>query len=159
MPRPSPILKRALRAPVALYGIGAGRLLGHRFLLLTHRGRRSGRLYRTMLEVVKWDPSIREAVVVSGFGPRSNWYRNVLADGGAVEVESAGLRFRPQVRRLESEEAIQVVAGYERRNRIVAPIVRRVLSWLAGFRYDGSEAARRRLVAALPLIAFRAAPD
>ena len=43
---PGPILKRALRVPAALYAFGAGRLLGSRFLLLTHRGRRSNQLYQ-----------------------------------------------------------------------------------------------------------------
>ena len=39
----------------------------------------------------------------------------------------------------------------------MAPIVRRVLSRLLGWRYDGSEDARRRLVCQLPLVAFRPA--
>jgi hypothetical protein len=30
-----------------------------------------------------------------------------------------------------------------------------VLSWLVGWRYDGSAAARQRLVKELPLVAFR----
>ncbi|HET9152482.1 MAG TPA: hypothetical protein VFN85_00025 [Solirubrobacterales bacterium] len=62
----APFSRWALRQPVRLYDLGAGRLLGHRFLLLTHRGRRSGRLYRTMLEIVAWDGARREAVVMSG---------------------------------------------------------------------------------------------
>jgi deazaflavin-dependent oxidoreductase (nitroreductase family) len=153
MARPGPILSRALRLPVVLYDIGAGRLLGHRFLLLSHRGRRSGRLHRTMLEVVDWDPGRREAVVMSGFGPRSNWLLNVLA-GGAVEVRIASLRFEPVLRSLGPEEAARALAGYERRNRVFAPLVRAVLSRLAGFTYDGSTEARRRLVGALPLVGF-----
>ena len=147
------MLKRALRLPAALYGIGAGRLLGHRFLLLTHRGRSSGRLYRTMLEVVCWDPFAREAAVMSGFGPHANWYLNVLA-GGAVEVQIADLRFRPVARRLERDEAARAIADYERRNRLLAPSVRAVLSRLAGFRYDGSTETRLKLADTLPLIAF-----
>jgi deazaflavin-dependent oxidoreductase (nitroreductase family) len=124
--------------------------------VLSHRGRKSGRVYRTMLEVVNWDSSTDEAVAMSGFGTGSNWYRNVLADG-AEEIEIGGERFRPEVRRLETDEAVRVMAGYELRNRIAAPIVRFVLSRLAGFRYDGSDAGRRKLVATLPLIAFRPA--
>lgn len=151
--QPGPILRRALRLPVHLYDLGAARLFGHRFLLLTHRGRRSGRLYRTMLEVVGWNPEKREAIVMSGFGPDANWRRNVLA-GGAVEVRIAALRFEPRVRSPEREEAVDVVADYERRNRMAAPIVRAVLSRLAGFRYDGSVAARCRLIEILPLMAF-----
>ena len=56
-------------------------------------------------------------------------------------------------------EAAMVMAGYEQRNRLAAPLVRMVLSRLAGWRYDGSDAARRRLVRALPLVAFRPADE
>jgi deazaflavin-dependent oxidoreductase (nitroreductase family) len=139
---------------VALYAVHAGWLLGHRFLLLRHRGRRSHRRYRTVLEVVAWRPATREAVVLSGLGHRAQWYRNLLA-GQAVQVQVARLRFAPAVRPLGSDEAVGVLADYERRNRLVAPLVRGVLSKLAGFRYDGSDAARRRLVQTLPLVALR----
>jgi hypothetical protein len=37
----------------------------------------------------------------------------------------------------------------------VAPVVRRVLSWLVGWSYDGGDDARRRLVRELPLVEFR----
>jgi deazaflavin-dependent oxidoreductase (nitroreductase family) len=158
MAQPGPILRRALRLPVGLYGIGAGRLLGHRFLLLTHRGRRSGRVYRTMLEVVRWNPDRREAIVMSGFGPKANWRLNVLG-GGAVDVQIAGLSFAPAVRELGQGEAADVVADYERRNRLVRPIVRTMFSRLSGTRYDGSPEVRRRLVEALPLLGFSQRPD
>jgi hypothetical protein len=74
--------------------------------------------------------------------------------GAAVEVQIAGLRFQPRVRSPEREEAVDVIAGYERRNRVAGPILRAVLSRLAGFRYDGSAEARNRLIEALPLMAF-----
>lgn len=154
MSTPGPYLKRLLRAPVALYDIGAGAIFGHRFLLLTHRGRRSGRLFRTMLEVVEWNPAVGEAIVMSGFGARSNWYLNVLA-GGAVEIRISRSRFRPEIRQLDAEESVRVLTAYERRNRLVAPVLRAVLSRLAGFDHDGSQESRRRVVEVLPLIAFR----
>ena len=154
--RAGPVLKRLLDVPAALYRARAGCLLGHRFLLLTHRGRRSGRLYQTVLEVVCWRPETAEAVVASGWGPRAQWYRNVCA-GGAVQIQIARQRFRPRARVLPVEEATAVLADYERRNRMLLPVIRVVLSRLAGFRYDGSDAGRRRLVQALPLVAFH--PD
>jgi deazaflavin-dependent oxidoreductase (nitroreductase family) len=158
MAAPGPVAKRLLRAPIVLYGIGAGALLGRRFLLLTHRGRRSGRRYRTILEVVAWDAAAEEATVVSGFGPRASWYLNVLA-GGAEEIRIARDRFRPEVRRVQGDEAVRVVAEYERRARFAKPLVRAVLSRLAGHPYDGSEEARRELVDELPLVAFRRPAD
>jgi deazaflavin-dependent oxidoreductase (nitroreductase family) len=137
-----------------LYRAGFGWLLGHRFLALTHRGRRSGHRYTTVLEVVSWRADLGEAVVVSGFGAQAQWYRNVLA-GGAEQVTLGRARFQPDVRVLESAEAISVLADYERRNRLIAPVVRAVLSRLVGFRYDGSASGRARVVEALPLVAFR----
>ena len=134
--------------------MGLGWILGHRFLMLTHRGRRTGRLYRTVLEVLQWDREAHEAVVMAGLGKRAQWYRNVV-DGGSIEVAIARERWRPEIHCLSVDAPALVLADYERRNRLIAPIVRRLLSWLAGFRYDGSDAARRRLVESLPVLALR----
>ena len=46
---------------------------------------------------------------------------------------------------------ILVVAGLGR----AAPVIRRVLSWLVGWRYDGSDSARQRLARQLPIVTFR----
>ena len=94
---PGPILKPLLGVPAALYRARVGWLMGRRFLLLNHRGRRSGRRYETVLEVLRWDPWRDEATVISGFGPAAQWYRNVLA-GGAAEVRIGRRRFAPSVR-------------------------------------------------------------
>jgi hypothetical protein len=104
--------------------------------------------------VVRWDGQRGEAVVMSGWGRKASWFRNVEA-GGAVEVQLGRERFAPEVRVLEPEEAAAVLADYERRNRLAGPVVRAVLSRLAGFRYDGSADGRRRVVEQLPLVGFR----
>ncbi|HWD43055.1 MAG TPA: hypothetical protein VHM23_04920 [Actinomycetota bacterium] len=61
--RPGPIVRWLLRAPGLLYDRHAGWLLGHRFLRLTHLGRRSGRRHRTVLEVVGTGQAPGEVVV------------------------------------------------------------------------------------------------
>jgi deazaflavin-dependent oxidoreductase (nitroreductase family) len=152
-----PWLIRALRAPAVLYDWRLGRLLGRRFLRLTHRGRRSGRRYRTMLEVIGADSSRHEVFVMVGLGQRAQWYRNVMA-GGAVEVAISSERFRPTYRELAPTEAAAVLGDYERRNRLLAPILRAVLSALVGWHYDGTPTARHRLVSERPILAFRPAP-
>ncbi len=152
--KPGWLMKRLFRAPVAIYSARAGWLLGHRFLLLTHRGRRTGRVYRTMLEVIAWDEAAQEAVVMSGFGRESQWYRNVLA-ADPIEVQIARLQFAPRARQLDADEATRALAGYEQRHRIATPVLRALLSKVAGIRYDGSESARRRLIEVNPLVAFR----
>jgi deazaflavin-dependent oxidoreductase (nitroreductase family) len=152
-----PLFRRVARAPVALYRWHLGWLLGHRFILLVHTGRRTGLERRTVLEVVRYDPETGQVVVMSGWGRRSDWYRNIQARP-AREVVVGRRSFVPEHRDLTQDEAVAALAGYEQRNRIAAPVVRRALSRLAGWRYDGSDESRRRLVGELPLVMFWPAP-
>ena len=151
--RPAALLHRLLRLPILVYRWRLGWLLGHRFLLLTHAGRRTGLTHRTVLEVLRYDPASGTAVVMAGFGRQSDWYRN-LRRRPALEVAVGRRVFRPAQRELPEQEAVSVLGDYERRNRWMAPVVRAVLSRLVGWPYDGSDAARRRLVAERPLLAF-----
>ena len=142
------------RFPVYLYRLHLGWLFGHRFLLLIHFGRRTGLRHQTVLEIVEFRADVPEAVVMSGFGPNSDWLRNIEARGGEQVVISSR-QFAATHRFLGEEEAARAFEGYEHRNRFMAPILRRVLSWLVGWPYHGSDDDRHRLVRQLPLIAFR----
>jgi deazaflavin-dependent oxidoreductase (nitroreductase family) len=147
------MLRWVFRAPKAIYTAHAGRLLGHRFLLLHHRGRRTGNRHATVLEVLSWDQASHEAIVISGFGRRAQWLCNVLA-AGAAEIEIARERWPAAVRPLGPAEGAAVLADYERRNRLAQPVLRRLLSRLAGVAYDPTEDARRAIAERLPLVAF-----
>ena len=142
------------RVPVYLYRWHLGWLFGHRCLLLTHIGRRSGLRRQTVLEVVEYRKAGPEVVVANGFGPNSDWVLNIKANAG--EEVTVGLRnFAASHRFLGEEEAMRVIEAYEYRNRFIAPIVRRGFSWLLGWKYRGGEGDRRQLVRQIPLIAFR----
>ncbi len=151
---PTGVLRALLGLPVHLYHAHLGVLLGHRFLLLVHTGRKTGLHRETVLEVVRYDPVTRESVVAAGWGRRTGWLHNVEA-GLAHEVRLGRQRFAPAWRILPPDEAERIFADYERRNRLIAPIIRAVLSRLLGWRYDGTSAARRRAVEQLSLVAFR----
>ncbi len=142
------------RAPVYLYRWRLGWLLAKRFLLLTHIGRRTGLPRQTVLEVVEYRQEGPEVVVVNGFGPNSDWLRNIEAQPGE-EVTVGSRHFVASHRFLSEEEATRVIESYEHRNRFIAPIVRRALSWLLGWQYRGGETDRQALVRQLQLIAFR----
>src|SRR5215212_7433167 len=75
--KPSGLLRIAFRLPIHLYEHRLGWLIGHRLLLLTHRGRKSGRIRQTPLEVIRYDPATEESVVVSAWGEKADWYRNL----------------------------------------------------------------------------------
>jgi deazaflavin-dependent oxidoreductase (nitroreductase family) len=151
--RPGRLVRWLLRAPARLYDWHAGWLLDDRFLRLTHVGRRSGRRHQTVLEVIGTRPG-GEAIVPVGRGRNADLFRNVQAHP-AVEVAIGRRRFRPVHRVLAESEAGAVLAAYEQRNSLIAPVVRAVLSWLVGWRYDGSAATRRHLVRELPVVGFR----
>ena len=71
--------RRLVRAPIALYRHGFGRLLGQRVLMLEHTGRTSGLPRYVCLEVVD-RPAADRLIIVSGFGEGSQWYRNLLVN-------------------------------------------------------------------------------
>ena len=67
------------RAPIWLYRARLGFLMGSRMLMLEHIGRSSGARRYAILEVVA-QPAPGRYVVASGFGERSQWFRNVRAN-------------------------------------------------------------------------------
>ncbi len=107
-----------------------------------------------MLEVVKENRAEKELIVIAGLGRKAEWYRNLRAHE-PLEVAIASDRFVPIHRELSILEAEAALAEYERRNGHLAPLIRRVLSWLVGWHYDGTRLGRQRLVAELPLVGLR----
>ena len=152
--RPSRALRCFFRAPVHLYRCNCGWMLGHRFLMLVHIGRRTGLRRYTVLEIMEYRREGPELIVMSAFGRKADWLRNIEAVPN-FEVVVGAYRFAAAYRVLDTDEAIKVIAGYERRNQLAGPIIRAVLSRLLGWRYDGSESARHRLAEQRPLVAFR----
>jgi deazaflavin-dependent oxidoreductase (nitroreductase family) len=149
-PRPRGFARIAFRLPIQLYHLGLGWLLGHRFLLLTHRGRVSGHIRQTVLEVVRYDPARREYAVVAGFGAQTDWYRNLQAHP-AIEVQSGRDRFHPTQRFLTPAEGADMFAWYEQHH----PRALRGLMRIMRYPYDGSVESRLALATALPMVAFR----
>lgn len=148
--RPNRALRLGLRLPVYLYRLWLGRLLGHRFLLLTHRGRKSGLLRRTALEVILYDPPVRESVVLSAWGKKADWYRNIEASP-VLEVRTGGERYVPAQRLLATEEGYMAITEYAIRH----PLAARVLERVFGYPITRSAAARRSFAESVALVAFR----
>lgn len=148
------ILWYLFRAPIYVYRARLGWLFGKRLLLLSHTGRRSRLRRHTVLEVVEYRKQGPEVVVANGFGPNSDWVRNIQSRPDE-EVTVGSRHFAASHRFLGKEEAFDVIRSYERRNRFIAPIVRAGFSWVLGWKYHANENDRRRLVSQIPLLAFR----
>jgi deazaflavin-dependent oxidoreductase (nitroreductase family) len=137
------------RAPILLYRLGLGRLLGHQFLLLTHAGRRTGRVHQTVLKVLHHDPVTGESIVASAWGTRTDWYRN-LQTRPALAVRTGGC-FVPEVRTVPADEAFAVFEDWMRRQRWFAALMLGQI----GLSWDVPEAQRQAIVAGFPFVAFR----
>ncbi|HVX47055.1 MAG TPA: nitroreductase family deazaflavin-dependent oxidoreductase [Mycobacteriales bacterium] len=101
--------RRLMRAPIHLYRARLGFLFGSRMLMLEHIGRKSGAPRQVVLEVFGHpDPS--RYFVVSGFGGRSQWFRNVQANP-AVRVTVGSHQPAPATARVlstvEADAALQ----------------------------------------------------
>lgn len=145
--RPSGARRALFRLPRWLYRARLGFLLGHRFVLIHHVGRISGRPREVVVEVVERDETTGDLVVASGFGPRADWYQNLLAHPD-VTIELAGRSLDVHAARLDDEEAAAAMASYGRRH----PRAARAVARFMGFEVDGSEEDYREVGHRMPML-------
>jgi len=99
------------RMPIWIYRLGLGSLLGKKFLLLSHTGRKSGEQRQAVLELIQANPETGEYYVVSGFGTQSHWYKNITHNPTAV-IQVGNKKMKAIARQLEPQEASQVILSY-----------------------------------------------
>lgn len=136
-----------------LYRLRMGWLLGSRFLLLTHTGRRTGQTRQTVLEVVGYDRSIPEVVVIAAWGERAQWVRNLEASP-AISVQIGRTRWpAPEHHILDAERTAEVIATYRREHPFTARLIGKLLGWPL----DMTDPAYEPFVRTLCAVAFRPA--
>jgi deazaflavin-dependent oxidoreductase (nitroreductase family) len=148
--KPTALLKLAFTLPRYLYLWHLSWLLGHRCLMITHRGRKTGSLRQTVLEVVHYDSSTQECIVMSGYGTQSDWYRNIQVHPVA-EVQVGRQSYLPQQRMLSAEETRTRLEEYQRDH----PLLFRELMYVMGYVYDGTSEGLRTISQVLRGVAWR----
>ena len=129
---------------------GLGGLLGHRFLLLTHTGRKSGMPRQTVLEVVRYDGKTPAFVVAAGFGRTSDWYLNIRKQP-KVTLQCGRKSWQMNSRFLTPDESGVELVDYSRRH----PLAMRELSQFMGYKLNGTEDDVRELGKLLPMVYFQ----
>ncbi len=142
------------RLPIWLYRLGLGFLLGGRFMLLTHIGRKSGLPRQAVIEVVHHDPQRRIYYAASGFGRKSHWFRNIQKTP-QVTIQVGRRKMRAQAEVLSTEAGGAVLRRYAQEH----PIALRELGRLIGLHYDGTPEALHRLAEVVPIVAFHVEED
>jgi deazaflavin-dependent oxidoreductase (nitroreductase family) len=148
--RPQGLLRFLARLPIWLYRARLGWLLGNRFLMLTHIGRNSGLPRHAVVEVVRHDKTTDTYFIVSGFGKKSDWLRNICKTPN-VTVYVSTRRLACVARRISQDEAVREFKDYALRH----PAAVRVLSRVLGYPWDKTEASYQELARLLPIVALR----
>jgi len=150
---PSRTARLLLSLPLLLYRCRLGWVLGHRFLVICHRGRVSGQLHRTVVEVLRYDPLTQEAFVITPWPTTANWYRNLVASP-AVELWIGRDRYQPQQRFLDPDEVASALDAYAQKGRGEALGLRRLMGWSQ----DLPPERRAEIASCLGALAFRPTP-
>jgi deazaflavin-dependent oxidoreductase (nitroreductase family) len=137
------------KLPVFLYRLRIGWLLGTRFLQVTHVGRRSGRVRRTILAVLKFDDKTEEIYAVSAWRG-SDWYYNTQASP-ALQVETGFVRYVPIQRTLSPEEVTTTLIEYRKKH----PLFSRMICRIPGWKWDSTYEEFLELAHTLHGVAFR----
>jgi deazaflavin-dependent oxidoreductase (nitroreductase family) len=150
---PHGLARLAARLPIWLYRARMGWLLGDRFLMLTHTGRKSGLPRQVVLEVVHHDKDTGTYVIASGWGEKSDWFRNIQKTPKVI-VHAKSRRFEAVAVRLSLEEAERELLDYARRHPVA---FRELAGFMAGQRLKGTPEDCHLLARSIPLVVLR--PD
>jgi deazaflavin-dependent oxidoreductase (nitroreductase family) len=112
----------------AVYQMGLGRTLGRTFMLLTYKGRKSGKTYRAALMVLSSDEQTGEVTSLAMYGNQTGWWRNIVANP-ALAVEIGGTRFRPEQRFLSAEEAHGLVSQFRKAHPWRVRLIALIMGW------------------------------
>jgi deazaflavin-dependent oxidoreductase (nitroreductase family) len=155
--RRSPLLAWFFRMPVGLYRVGLAKQLGRSTLLLTTRGRKTGRTRTTPLGY--WaDGDV--TYVLAGMGPRSDWLRNLQADPH-VRVQIGMSRFDAVAETVVDPVEYRRVLGNwaEQSLRTAPPPAVQRLMRLFGFDYEDSIRGHLAEDPPAPIVALRPNSD
>jgi deazaflavin-dependent oxidoreductase (nitroreductase family) len=150
--RPGRLALAVFRLPLVLYRRGWGWLLGRTFMLLVHAGRKTGQPHLMTAMVMRYDPTSREVIIFAGWGPNSDWVRNIRARP-ALRVEVGRESYTPQHRFLSEDESVAVASDFVRRHPYRVLLASRILDWPDLH----SQAALRDFVRTHPFVALRPA--
>ncbi|MFZ0626049.1 MAG: nitroreductase family deazaflavin-dependent oxidoreductase [Acidimicrobiia bacterium] len=154
MSRPSGFLRAAFNSPRWFYRHGFGWMLGRRAMALTHRGRKSGKLHETILEVVYFDKETQESLVGSAYGTNADWYRNIQVEP-ALRVRTGRHDYIPEQRFLTPEEGLEVARRFCDEHPLEARLVNKVLPAIGSIVPKDADADPADLLAMLPMVGFR----
>jgi len=137
------------RLPIWIYRLGFGWLLGNKFLLLTHQGRKTGTTRQAVLEVIQSSPEDGRYLVVSGFGKRSHWYQNVIQNP-QVSIQVGSKTMKAEAKQLDPIQSGEIMLEYAQKY----PRNLRSLANILGYNIEHTPEGYREFGRNIPVIQF-----
>jgi deazaflavin-dependent oxidoreductase (nitroreductase family) len=147
---PKGLLRLMLRLPIWLYRLRLGWLLGNRFLLLTHVGRKTGLPHQTVVEIVSHNSANDRYVIASGWGRKSDWFRNIQKTP-EVRVQVGERNFRAHATILSVAEAEEELLGYAHKHPAA---FRELAKFMMGEHLEATREDCGKLAQSIPLVAL-----
>lgn len=143
---PKGIQRFLFRAPIGLYRAKLGFLLGRRFLMLEHVGRKSGEVRRTALEVVV---NREDAVyIAAAWGSEADWLKNVKADP-RVTFHIGSRRYETTAVIVGNDEARDVMAAYAAAH---PQLIDKLATFMLDVSGDTPEAKAQQVADTIPIV-------
>ena len=148
--KPTGILLALLRAPIWLYRWHLGWMMGGRFLLLTHTGRKSGLQRQTVIEVVSHDEATDAYYIAAAWRDRSDWYRNIQRTQ-TVGVQVRNHKFQASAEQLSPQEGEMRLWEYAQKHPIAFG---ELVTVMLGERLPADKETCRKVADSVPLISL-----
>jgi deazaflavin-dependent oxidoreductase (nitroreductase family) len=134
VPTPKGCSRLLFRLPIYLYRFGLGWVLGERFVLLTHIGRKSGKPRQTVLEILRQEVDGNTIYVTAAWGERADWLQNVRAHP-EVEVQVGRRSWLARAQILSQQRGAEELGRYAAKYPTAAKGLARIL----GYRIEDAE--------------------
>jgi deazaflavin-dependent oxidoreductase (nitroreductase family) len=150
--RPSKFMKFFFKVPVWMYKIGFGgfeKMIGAQWMLITHIGRKSGKRYDSMVDVMDYDKVTDTYYIEAAYGARADWYKNIQ-NSLVFEARVGRRKFKARAGVLTTEGAGEMLVQFYRSK----PAYTRSVMAMVGLKFN-SEDELRELGKNLTLLAVK----
>ena len=138
--RPGKLQKIFFKVPVWLHKMGFGgweRLIGAQWMLITHIGRKSGRQYDSMVDVMDYDKVTDTYYIEAAYGARADWFKNIQASPN-FSARVGRRKFLAHATLLSNENTADMLVKFYREK----PAYTRSVMAMVGIKFNGEEDLR-----------------
>jgi len=137
---PKGLLRLGYRLPVYFYRLKLGWLLGKRFVLIYHLGRKTGLPRQAVVEVVERSDVTGSITVVAGYGRQTQWYQNLQAHPETI-IQVGSNKYHVTAEFITPIQGEEIIVRYHDR---FGELTGKLFSML-GYSWDGTEQGIRQI--------------